>query len=74
MLSNLKAGQRAKIVEIKLMQPATQKRLIDLDILEGTTVRMVRKFPFGGPVCIEVNGQHIGLRKQDANDIEVACL
>jgi ferrous iron transport protein A len=74
MLSSLKTGQRAKIVDIKLMHPATHKRLIDLDILEGTTVRVVRKFPFGGPISIEVNGQHIGLRKQDANGIEVVCL
>ncbi|SFJ76870.1 FeoA family protein [Thermoflavimicrobium dichotomicum] len=71
LLANLQAGQKGKIVDIKQMSMETHRRLLDLDILEGSVVKIVRKFPFGGPVEIEVNGQHIGIRRQDAEKIEV---
>ncbi len=74
LLADLPAGQIGQIIDIKQMPSETYRRLLDLDILEGTVVKMIRKFPFGGPVSIEVNGQQIGIRRRDAEKIEVTSI
>jgi ferrous iron transport protein A len=74
LLAELHTGQTGQIVDIKQMPAETHRRLLDLDILEGSIVKIIRKFPFGGPLSIEVNGQLIGIRKRDAEQIEVISI
>jgi ferrous iron transport protein A len=40
--------------------------LLEMGILPGSEIKMCSKAPFGGPVCIEVCGYCLSLRKKEA--------
>lgn len=69
-LSGLPAGTRAKVAEIRL--PAQDKpRLMEMGLLVGTLVELIRFAPLGDPVEIKVRGYHLTLRKHEADQIWV---
>ena len=47
------------------------RRFIELGIIRGTTMQMVRRAPLGGPVLIDVDGCRLSLSGRDADGIEV---
>jgi len=61
-------GKKAKVAEL-LIHPAYKKRFLDLGMLPGTVVQVVRKVPFGGPIIIRVRGYQIGIRASEAKKI-----
>jgi ferrous iron transport protein A len=69
-LSSLAAGQAAVVTEIKI--PAGQSgRLMEMGLLVGTSVELVRFAPLGDPIEIKVRGYHLTLRKSEAGQILV---
>lgn len=69
-LSLLVAGKVAVITEIKI--PAGQcGRLLEMGLLVGTLVELVRFAPLGDPMEIKVRGYHLTLRKSEAEQILV---
>lgn len=48
-----------------------KRRLLDLGLIEGTTIIPVFKSPLGDPTAFYVRGSLIALRKNDINEIEV---
>ncbi|MDG1892646.1 MAG: FeoA family protein [Verrucomicrobiota bacterium] len=50
---------------------AGKMRLMELGLLPGTLIRLIRRAPMGDPIEIEVRGSLISLRKQEADLIEV---
>ena len=70
-LTSLAIGQSAVVTEIKV--PAENRgRLLEMGLLTGTTVELVRFAPLGDPVEIKVRGYHLSLRKHEAEQIMVA--
>ena len=70
-LTSLAIGQSAVVTEIKV--PAEHRgRLLEMGLLTGTTVELVRFAPLGDPVEIKVRGYHLSLRKHEAEQIMVA--
>ncbi|WP_026574423.1 FeoA family protein [Bacillus sp. UNC438CL73TsuS30] len=74
MFGLLKAGDRGKIVDVSHVGHLVQRRLLDLGITEGSEVCVKCVMPFGGPIMIESCGQCIGIRRKEANQIEVEKL
>jgi ferrous iron transport protein A len=70
-LSEVKCGKKARIINLSSINQAFEKRLMDLNIVEGTEFTVKRTLFFGGPVAIEANGQHIGIRRNEAKKIFV---
>jgi ferrous iron transport protein A len=69
-LSTLQPGNRARVTEIRL--PAGDRpRLMEMGLLVGTTVEVIRFAPLGDPVEIKVRGYHLTLRRQEAEQILV---
>ena len=69
-LSSLAAGGKGAVAEIKV--PADQRaRLLEMGLLVGTPVELVRFAPLGDPVEIKVRGYHLTLRKHEAEQILV---
>jgi ferrous iron transport protein A len=69
-LSTLGLGQAATVSEIKI--PASMRaRLMEMGLLVGTPVQLVRFAPLGDPVEIKVRGYHLTLRKHEAEQIWV---
>jgi ferrous iron transport protein A len=69
-LTSVGLGQSVTVVEIKV-PPQSRSRLMEMGLLVGTTVELVRFAPLGDPVEIRVRGYHLTLRKQEAEQIFV---
>lgn len=46
-------------------------RLMEMGILEGTVIRLVRRAPLGDPLEVELRGFHLSLRESEGRCIEV---
>ena len=69
-LTSLALGAAATVTEIKL-PPASRPRLMEMGLLVGTKVELVRFAPLGDPVEIKVRGYNLTLRKHEAEQIWV---
>ncbi len=69
-LTSVAVGAAATVAEIKL-PAASRPRLMEMGLLVGTTVELVRFAPMGDPVEIKVRGYHLTLRKHEAEQIFV---
>jgi len=72
-LSELKIGQKARILSIKTTGPL-KKRLMDMGILEGEPIIVEKVAPLGDPIDIVVKNYHLSLRKSEAEKIEVEVI
>ena len=64
-LTDLAVGSKAVVAELKVA-PEHKPRLMEMGILVGTPVELVRFAPMGDPVEIRVRGYHLSLRRSDA--------
>lgn len=69
-LTTMAVGSAATVSEIKV-SPENRGRLLEMGILVGTPVELVRFAPLGDPVEIKVRGYHLTLRKHEAEQIWV---
>jgi ferrous iron transport protein A len=69
-LTSVALGVSATIVEINLAA-AAKPRLMEMGLLVGTKVELVRFAPLGDPVEIKVRGYNLTLRKSEAEQIMV---
>jgi ferrous iron transport protein A len=65
-LSELPVGTRARIVEIG-GERSFRRRLMEMGLLPGTTIRVIRHARVGGLVQLEVRGCHLSLRRSEAH-------
>jgi len=69
-LSQLKVGQKATIQGM-LNTPLATSRLAELGFIEGETIQIMNKAPFGDPIEVEIMNYCLCLRKKMADQIEV---
>ncbi|MEP7036950.1 MAG: ferrous iron transport protein A [Acidobacteriota bacterium] len=69
-LTNLPIGATAKVVAVK-GNNAISKRLMEMGVVPGVSVRVIKSAPFGDPLEIRVRGYHLAMRKNEADAIEV---
>ena len=70
-LAKLKIGSSAKVVRI-LGDSAVTKRLMEMGVVPGVSVTVVKAAPFGDPIEVTVKGYHLAMRKSEAEAIEVS--
>ena len=70
-LSSLEPGDRAVIRGFE-ENARLQSRLVEMGVLPGDKVRMIKKTPFFGPLEIKIRSYHLSLRFQDALQIMVS--
>ena len=64
-LASLAPGAKAVVAEIRI--PAEHRaRLLEMGLLVGTPVELVRFAPLGDPVEIRIRGYNLSLRKHEA--------
>lgn len=63
-LTDLKPGERASIVRWGTTAPPV--RLLEMGVLPGTIIEMVRIAPLGDPIAIKVRGYQLSVRKTEA--------
>ena len=71
-LTSLEAGTTGTVTEIRVA-PENRGRLLEMGLLVGTSVELVRFAPMGDPLEIKVRGYHLTLRKHEAEQIWVRC-
>ena len=69
-LTSVALGSKATVAEIKV-PPESRSRLMEMGLLVGTSIELVRFAPLGDPVEIKVRGYNLTLRKQEAEQILV---
>jgi len=69
-LTSLPVGAKGTVAEIRV-DPSEKPRLMEMGLLTGTTVELIRFAPLGDPVEIKVRGYHLTLRKTQAELIFV---
>lgn len=69
-LASLKVGSTGTVTSIKI-PPENRGRLLEMGLLVGTPVELIRFAPLGDPVEIKVRGYNLSLRKHEAEQIWV---
>lgn len=70
LLSEVPVGAAVIVKEVNL-PPETRTRLMELGLVAGTAVEVVRFAPLGDPVEIKFRGSHLTLRRHEAGLIRV---
>ena len=70
MLDSLKPGDES-VVRALDCEPEASQRLMEMGLLPGTPIKVVRFAPLGDPMEILMRGYHLSLRKAEAAGITV---
>ena len=69
-LDRLAPGESGTVSRVE-GDPAIARRLMELGLVPGTPVAMVRSAPLGDPLELTVRGVHLSLRRSEARSIHV---
>ena len=69
-LDALPRGVQARVLRMEGSGPVA-KRLMEMGIVPGAPVSVVRSAPLGDPIEIRVRGYHLALRRSEARTITV---
>jgi Fe2+ transport system protein FeoA len=69
-LHKLQAGQKGVVVRVGGKGPA-RRRMMDMGLVPGSDVEVVRVAPLGDPIEFTVKGYSLSLRKSEAKAITV---
>jgi ferrous iron transport protein A len=69
-LSQLPIGENAQVLAIEGNNPIT-KRLMEMGVVPGVSIKVIKTAPFGCPMEVRVRGYHLALRRSEAETIEV---
>lgn len=69
-VADLSPGSRAVVRRLE-GEPAAVRRLMELGLVPGTPVELVRRAPMGDPLEVRVRGAHFSIRRCEAESIHV---
>lgn len=70
-LTNLPAGRDARVISVN-GSGRIARRLMEMGVVPGVAVRVVKTAPFGDPIEVKVLGYSLAMRRCEADDVEVA--
>lgn len=71
-IASLKKGDLALIKDFNV--ESIPLKLLEMGCLPGNTVELIQVAPFGDPLYLNVNGSHLAIRLETAQEIEVELL
>jgi Fe2+ transport system protein FeoA len=69
-LARLPFGAQARVISVK-GDSATTRRLMEMGVVPGAPVRVIKAAPLGDPIEVRVRGYHLALRRAEAQTISV---
>lgn len=72
-LARMKPGQQGKITAIGSIG-ALKRRLMDMGVLIGEEVRVLKVAPMGDPIEVNIKSYNLSLRKKEAEGIAVEVI
>ncbi|HKR01550.1 MAG TPA: ferrous iron transport protein A [Pyrinomonadaceae bacterium] len=70
-LANLPVGMRARVISVK-GNGTIARRLMEMGVVPGAPVRVIKAAPLGDPIEVRVRGYHLALRRTEAQTIIVS--
>lgn len=70
-LFEVSVGSRAKVFEL-LSAGLSRRRMLDLGLIPGTVMDVIRKSPLGDPIAYNIRGALIALREEESKQILVS--
>jgi Fe2+ transport system protein FeoA len=69
-LARLPVGAHARVISIN-GSGVIARRLMEMGVVPGAPVRVIKAAPLGDPIEIRVRGYHLALRRTEAQTISV---
>ena len=69
-LTELPIGREARVTAVTGSSRIT-KRLMEMGVVPGVGVKIVKSAPFGDPIEVRVRGYSLAMRRSEADAIEV---
>ena len=73
-LSELKVGQKAKVLKIEEENKIIKRHLLDMGITRGVEITIKKIAPMGDPIDISLRDYELCIRKEDLKKIEVEII
>jgi len=70
-LTNLPIGLDARVIFVHGTSRVS-KRLMEMGVVPGVSVRVIKTAPLGDPIEVRVRGYSLAMRKTEADAIEVS--
>ena len=70
-LTNLPKDTNAKVISVN-GNNAISRRLMEMGVVPGVSVKVIKTAPFGDPMEIRLRGYSLAVRKSEADTIEVS--
>ncbi len=70
-LANLEIGAVAKVKNVT-GNSAVSRRLMEMGIIPGVSIKIIKTAPFGDPIEIRVRGYNLAMRRNEAEAIEIS--
>lgn len=71
-IANLQKGERARIKGFSI--ESVPLKLLEMGCLPGNEVELVQQAPFRDPLYLNINGSHLAIRKETAEQIEIELI
>src|SRR5919206_4532681 len=71
-LDRLRTGAPARVLAVKGTGPVA-RRLMEMGVVPGAPVRVVKSAPLGDPLEVRVRNYHLALRRSEAETISVVA-
>jgi len=69
-LDTLKPGDEAVVTQLD-GEPENIERLMEMGLIAGTSIKVIKFAPLGDPIEISMRGYHLSLRRAEAAGISV---
>ncbi|MBC7901174.1 MAG: ferrous iron transport protein A [Saprospiraceae bacterium] len=69
-LANLPPGTEAKVVSV-VGNNAITRRLMEMGVVPGVAIKVIKTAPFGDPMEIRVRGYSLAVRRSEADSVTV---
>ena len=70
-LNSFHPGDFVIIEKIATTDPKLRMRLLEMGLLKGTSLEIIRYAPLGDPIEIKLRGYRLSIRKEEAESIIV---
>ena len=70
-LADLAKGESRTVISVR-GEDAVTRRLMEMGVIPGVSVSMVKSAPFGDPLEIRVRGYSLALRRNEAETVELS--
>ena len=70
-LNGILPGERGTVVRMEAANPKVRQRLLEMGLIRGTPIELIRVAPMGDPIEVKVKGYSLSLRREEAESVIV---